>query len=107
LDEVPETFINRFGAEIVETVSKAKEAPPESQDDLTVSGPLTGKEKEMLGRLKKALTRQAEAIGIAPGFLAPRRELEQLVRGDHDVPATRGWRRDVIGMLLLAELEKN
>ncbi len=107
LDEVPETFINRFGAEIVETVSKAREAPPESQDDLSAAGPLTGKEKETLNRLKKALTRQAEAMGIAPGFLAPRRELEQLVRGDRDVPATRGWRREVIGSLLLAELEKS
>jgi ribonuclease D len=107
LSEVPETFISRFGGEILEAVRGARDAPPDSRDESSLFAPPTAEEKAMLRRLKKVLNEHAEALGIAPGFLAPRRDLEQLARGQLDVPATRGWRRDIIGAALLEELERN
>ena len=107
LSEVPETFINRFGSEINEAVHKALEAPREAQDETSPSGPPTAKEKAMLARLRKLLNERAEAVGIASGFLAPRRDLEQLVQGQVQIAATRGWRREIIGDLLLEALEAN
>ncbi|MCW8844241.1 MAG: ribonuclease D [Gammaproteobacteria bacterium] len=104
LSEVPETFIDRFGSEIVEAVGKAREAPPDAQDEASPSGPPTAQEKAMLNRLRKILNERAEAVGIASGFLAPRRDLEQLARGQLQVPATRGWRREIIGIPLLEAL---
>ncbi|MCJ7556862.1 MAG: ribonuclease D [Gammaproteobacteria bacterium] len=106
LSEVPETFINRFGSEIIEAVGKAREAPADAQDEASPFRPPSAQEKAMLGRLRKLLNQRAEAVGIASGFLAPRRDLERLAQGQLQVPATRGWRREIIGLPLLEALTK-
>lgn len=105
LDEVPEAVIRRYAGAIVETVREAGAAPAESQDDVDPAAPPTPQEKARIKRLKHLLGERAEALGIAPGFLAPRRDLEQLARGQRQVGAMRGWRQEVIGDRLLDELE--
>ena len=52
-------------------------------------------------RLQKALQERLAAIAaelaIQPEVLATRRELAALARGERDVPALSGWRREVVG----------
>ena len=46
----------------------------------------------------------AAELAIQPEVLATRRELAALARGERDVPALCGWRREVVGERLLAAL---
>jgi len=59
-------------------------------------------------RLQKALQKRladvSAGLGIQPEVLATRRELAALARGERDVPALRGWRREVVGERLVAVL---
>jgi ribonuclease D len=59
-------------------------------------------------RLQKALQARlasiAAELGIQPEVLATRRELVALARGERDVPAMTGWRKDVVGEKLLGAL---
>ncbi len=59
-------------------------------------------------RLQKALQARlaslAAELGIQPEVLATRRELAALARGERDVPAMSGWRREVVGERLVAVL---
>lgn len=52
--------------------------------------------------LQKALAAIAAELGIQPEILATRREIAALARGERDLPALRGWRKDVVGMRLIA-----
>src|SRR5688572_19223647 len=54
--------------------------------------------------LQKRLMEVAAGLVIQPEVLATRRELAALARGERDVPALRGWRREVVGEKLLAAL---
>jgi ribonuclease D len=54
--------------------------------------------------LQKELAAIAASLGVQPEVLAPRRDLAALARGDHEVPALRGWRKYVVGEKLLAVL---
>ena len=60
-------------------------------------------------RLQKLLQQRlgeiSAELAIQPEILATRRELAALARGRRDVPALRGWRRDVVGERLLAVLQ--
>ncbi len=54
--------------------------------------------------LKLALKIVTEQKGIAPKIIASAADLERLAAGDTDVPAMRGWRREVFGELAEALL---
>ena len=60
-------------------------------------------------RLRDLVRKRAEALGIPPEILAPRRTLDALLRLTVGKPDPRlpreleGWRRDVIGEDLLRE----
>ena len=61
----------------------------------------------MQARLKAlgvAVKRIAEQLQVMPEVLATRRDLQQLVNGDMDVPPLQGWRREVVGEVLLSLL---
>jgi ribonuclease D len=61
----------------------------------------------MQARLKvlgAAVKRIAEQLQVMPEVLATRRDLQQLVNGDQDVPPLQGWRREVVGEALLSLL---
>ncbi len=57
-----------------------------------------------LKALAATVRRIAEQLQLTPEVLATRRDLQQLLNGDTDVPALQGWRREVIGEALLSLL---
>ncbi|SFE66002.1 ribonuclease D [Roseivivax sediminis] len=82
---------------IIEAVSRAlalpKEELPEpdqSRDRLQVNPALA----DLLRVLLKAKT---ESSGVAPKLIAPAAELDAIAAGERDVPALKGWRREVFG----------
>ncbi len=50
------------------------------------------------------MRRTAEAESIAAPLIAPRKELERLVRGERELPVLTGWRREIAGDALLKAL---
>ena len=57
-----------------------------------------------LKALAAAVRRIAEQLQLMPEVLATRRDLQQLLNGDTDVPPLQGWRREVVGEALLSLL---
>ena len=65
--------------------------------------------KELSQRLRERARKTAEALGIPPEILAPRRTLDALLRRALDSeprlpPDLQGWRREVVGEDLLREV---
>jgi ribonuclease D len=83
-----------------------RDAPVQGVDDLAdrVVERLTPEQQAAVRRLQDALQALSLELGIGAEVLATRRELATLVRGGRDIPALRGWRRDVVGPRLLAAI---
>lgn len=58
-------------------------------------------EVKMVKDVMAAVRALAEELGIAPGVLAARKDVERMVRGDRESGPMRGWRRDVVGCRLV------
>lgn len=106
LDEMPESVVQRYGTVLTSTVRDARDSGQRPGSHYTVPGPPTPAQRAQFSRLRDLLNQRAAELDIAAGFLAPRRELEQLIRGERDLPMLGGWRREVIGLPLLRELEQ-
>ncbi|MFK8014949.1 MAG: ribonuclease D [Gammaproteobacteria bacterium] len=62
---------------------------------------LSPAQMKTLDRGMQVVRKVAADLDIAPSVLAPRKEVEKLVRGERDVTAVSGWRRAVVGEPLL------
>ncbi|HET6726248.1 MAG TPA: ribonuclease D [Gammaproteobacteria bacterium] len=68
---------------------------------------LTGEQRDAAKRLATVVRERAARMNMTPALLANRKQLEQMVRGERDLPVLSGWRLETIGKELLAALEKN
>jgi ribonuclease D len=105
-------LIRRAGAEIVRRVELARQLPPAewpapierrgADDELSL----------VVDALEVVLRARAAANRIAPGYVASRKDLEELARrslrpgdgraaADRDLPILTGWRRELAGAALL------
>jgi len=104
LDEIPDSVAQRYAGPLLEIIRESMESKPENLEPFPANGPPTAAQRDMLKRLRKLVEQRAEELGIAAGFLAPRRDLEQLIRGERELSMLGGWRREVIGLPLLKEV---
>lgn len=99
---IPRGTAARAAGEILEAI---RAAPPADDapapDDTARPGPSQVRRMKALQQRLQAI---AASLGIQPEVLATRRELVALVRGERELPVLSGWRRAVVGELLLAEL---
>ena len=65
---------------------------------------LTKSESALAGRLNTIVDRLAKENRVAAAMLAPRAEIKKLVMGSRDAKVLRGWRLELVGRQLLAEL---
>ncbi len=95
--------LERHGETLAALVSEAKAqpAPPPLLDE-----PLSDSQKALLKRLQERLKGIAEALDLPVSLIAPRADLELLVRvgATADAAVLGGWRREVAGTALLALL---
>lgn len=66
--------------------------------------PLTKNDKKICQRLMQRTAEIAEEQGVAQALLGTRKDIEILYRQKHSDKLLNGWRRDVVGVSLLAEL---
>ncbi len=93
----------KFGQPVIEVLKKANEMP---ETEWPMREKPTQRERpsaaiiEMLRVLLKHVT---ESHNVAPRLIASAEELEKLVLSDEaDIPALKGWRRDIFGDAALA-----
>ena len=96
---------SRSGREILEAIARAKALPKDRLPALP-ERPRPGPEgaSAMADVLKLALKIVSEREHIAPRLIASAKEVERIAAGDRDMPALKGWRREVYGNLALALL---
>ncbi len=98
---VPPGTAARAGDELLAAVAAPVASAAFAGDGAGRPGP---EQVSMQKVLQKRLAEIAAELAIQPEVLATRRELAALARGDREVPALRGWRREAVGEKLLAAL---
>ena len=102
LDALPPAVRRRHAADL-----EALLAPPVAPAETPVVAArerLEPAEERQLKQLAAVIRKAAERESIAAPLIAPRKELERLVRGERDLAVLTGWRREVAGNALLDAL---
>ncbi len=100
---VPPGTATRAADELLAAIAAAPPAERRARDERR-RGASRPEQVQLQKVLQKRLGEIAAELVIQPEVLATRRELAALARGDRDVPALRGWRREVVGERLLAAM---
>lgn len=87
---------------MLDAIKAGKAIPQDNLPTLTKPKDNTPVPADILDLLRVLLKRQCETYNVAPKLLASASDLEQIARyEDADVPAMRGWRRQVYGDIAL------
>ncbi|MBK6599428.1 MAG: ribonuclease D [Proteobacteria bacterium] len=100
IPQMPESVVRNSGTDLLAMVAASEIAspPPALPKRQRPDPALTAAAK----RLSEVTATVAAELAIAPEVLATRRDLEQVARGDAGAAPLVGWRRDVVGVRLLA-----
>ena len=92
----------RWGDALIEQMARA---PSASAIALwKASTPLSVRQQALYERVLEHLRARARKLGLSVTFIASRKDVQALVRGDTRGPLLKGWRRQVVGEELLAML---
>mgnify|MGYP001811975150 CR=1 FL=1 len=99
LRSLPDGFSRSARAkEIVSAIKEGLDRDMEGVPPLRQGQPLSAEASATLELLKVLLKSSAARHGVAPRLIADASELEKLARHDNpDLPALKGWRRDLFG----------
>ena len=96
-----EGVLNKHAEEWLALISAARgEAKP-----TPLPQRLSAEQEALVDALMSVLRLQGAAAGVSPAQLASRAELEQMARGNRDVPVLQSWRLETAGRALLELLE--
>lgn len=94
-----------YGKALLNVIAAGLAKDRENWPHILKKSPLSPAEDALTDSLAAITRLCAQESGIAAGILASRRELEDLVRGERDLPVLTGWRRRYLGERLLGFLE--
>lgn len=98
--------IKHHGKTLVDTINRAREIPPEKLPVPKRKSKLTPAQDAALDALTAVTRLYANDLEINASILAPRKSLEDLLRGDRDTNiVTQGWRGNLIGDALCNMLD--
>lgn len=100
--DVQDGFVRRRGEELLALLASA--AGPEIADGAPRER-LSADQEAVLDMLMAVARMRAEQQRVSAASLAPRRELERLLRGERDLELLSGWRREALGAELLDLLD--
>jgi ribonuclease D len=99
--QLPDDFPAALAEGLLATL---REATAQEPADLTPGKDArpTPEQKQRMEMLSKRVDARAKELGVGAEILAPRAELKAIAQGDQDTACQHGWRREVIGVELLA-----
>ncbi|MBD3895872.1 ribonuclease D [Halomonas sp. ML-15] len=108
IEGVKPTLVKREGDTLLALVGEARRAD-ESDLPEALPSPLAGAFKKRFKALKRVVSADAEALGVAPEVLLRRRDLEAVVAADlldRPLPLPKGWRGERLSARLAAALSE-
>ena len=93
--------VKQFGETLISLIKEAEAIPKESWPSLPRPKRLTHQEEALADALTAIVKLCAHQFQISPASIAGRKELEQLLRGEKDLPILHGWRLHHGGKQLL------
>lgn len=103
LQVLPPKTLERHAAALLEVIARAAgDSAPLALEEAPLDEAQKGRLKQLLERLRAL----GEALAVPPSLLAPRGDVETLLRrgAEAEMPLLRGWRREVAGEELLRML---
>ena len=97
-------MVKSHGNSIVKTINQAKDKPPIPPDDGNRKVKLSPDQDAALDLLTAVAKIHARGLEINPTILAPRKSIEDLIKGNNDTAVMRGWRGQLIGPALQSVL---
>ena len=99
---INERSVNRYGKELCQLITEAKNRPPQPLNDKDRSAKKTQQEEAILDILTALVRVRAEENALNPSILASRKDLEDLLlNGDEELPLLHGWRFSMAGKELV------
>lgn len=95
----------RHGATLLALVAEARALPKESWPQLPPRHQLAAEQEALVDAMMAVVRLRGLQKGVSSAQLATRRDLEQLVEGERDLPLLHGWRAGVAGREVLDLLE--
>ena len=101
---INERSVNRYGKELCQLISTAKNRPPLPLNEKDGLAKKTQQQEAILDILTSLVRIRAEENSLNPAILATRKDLEGLLFNDEECPLLHGWRftmagRELIGLL--------
>ncbi len=105
LRDMPESLVNKQGEALLQCVSLAETMPKESWPKLNLPQRLDSAQEALVDALQAIMKLNAQQYQINITTLTSRKELDELVRGERELPILQGWRRHHGGEQLLEFME--
>jgi ribonuclease D len=100
--------VKRHGTTLLQLIAEAAKLPKEQWPQAKKrAAPLTPNQEAITDLLQCCLRLIAEREEITPSALASRKELESIVAGDRESELLHGWRKSLVGDILLEVLAGN
>jgi ribonuclease D len=99
---INERAVNRYGKELCQLITAAKNRPPLPLNEKDRSAKKTQQQEAILDILTALVRVRAEENALNPTILASRKDLEELLsNGDDECPLLHGWRYTMAGKELV------
>ena len=102
LEDLPASTVKKRGAEICALLATTNADYVAGRLALRQEPVPIPPDKKLVKHLSGIVRGVAESLTMAPEILATRKDLTGILNGREDLRALRGWRREVIGEILLA-----
>lgn len=100
-------FIKTHGATLTALINEARNMPSSEWPVAPRTKALSNDQKLIADILMYYLRSSAESHRIAPAMLTSKRDIDQLVRGNREIPLLQGWRKECCGERLMGLLNGN
>ncbi len=95
-------LVRRYGAAIIDAVKRGRALPREQWPQLPHRHQLSNSQEALVDALMAVTRLIGERNSISVNSLTTRKELEQLVVGEQELPVLQGWRAHLLGTQLQA-----
>ncbi len=97
--------IKRIGHDLLTEIRQARTLPESQWPKVQSITPLTPQQTIVADVLMALLKKYCEDQAISPAAVCGRKDIERLLRGDHDISLMQGWRYEVAGHHLNAFID--